>query len=261
MFKPRFFLPKKSIDETNSLVHIVDKAVINQILRVLRLHVGDSLTVLDGLGNLYHCQLAIVNTRLVGAHIVACRKATGDEEVSISIALPLIKSDRFDWAVEKLTELGVSTVIPIVSEHTVVRHKSEGKLTRWQSIARESSEQCERATIPQVVSPIELEQLLSDQDKLHKTNSTLALICAERRGAPPLHDLLHIQAADKRTPQNILVIVGPEGGLTEREIALATRKSYQAVSLGPRILRSETAAIYAVGQIISIFGGYEKFDF
>lgn len=262
----RFFLTPESINKENASVRITDLQTLSQIKTVLRLRQGDPIVVLDGSGCLYECVLANTNAREIEANIVNSSPAGGDPPVSVRAALPMLRGGRFEWALQKLTELGVAAVTPIVSSRSVVKQarrtagekqadneEMSGKLPRWQSIVREAAEQCERATVPVVTQPVSFLDLVRQLESERKSGAA-GMICAERSAAPLLREYLHSLTADQISRQYISVIVGPEGGFAEEEIEHAVACGIAPVSLGPRILRSETAAIFALAQIISTVG-------
>ncbi|HEY9869354.1 MAG TPA: RsmE family RNA methyltransferase [Candidatus Obscuribacterales bacterium] len=246
----RFFLPREAIDTEAATVSLTDAALVNQLRAVLRLKAGEEILVLDGQGNLYRCLLRTLTKSVGQAEIIAVEKACGDPCVDVTVALPLLKGDRFDWAIQKLTELGAARVVPVISDRTVVKKTSAIKLARWQAIAREAAEQCERATIPQVVVPSALSELVTGSGASQTPPADISFICAERRGAPLLKTMLHNYRIEFGRPQRVRVLVGPEGGFSDREVESASAAGFVPVSLGERILRSETAALLALAVIV-----------
>ena len=247
---PRFFISPESIDRANGTITFNQRQLLAQIINVLRMRAGDPIDVLDGLGRIYHCRLGpIPNNKKqasfsLSALIEESADAKGEPPLPIAIALPILRPNRYEWALEKLTELGASSIVPIIVQHSVQR---EGKLERWQAIVREAAEQCERALIPQVLAPIRLKDYLKAVTTIGPLQVTF--ICVERSFAQALPVVLCNQMVP--APHKISVIVGAEGGFTEEEIQLAENAGAKPVSLGNRILRSETAAIYALSLIVS----------
>lgn len=251
---PRFFLDTDAIDAKSGTVAIDDISQIRQIVGVLRLGRGDKIDVLDGKGVVYRVCLNQLGKKVVTGIIEEQHRQNPSSPLTLCVALPLLKGDRFDWAVEKLTELGVSQVVPLICHRTVVKpadndraFEQSSKFKRWRAIAREAAEQSERATIPHIVPPT----LLADLFKCSFVNGAFdtTLFLQERSHAPTLTALLSAQS--DQLGSSILVITGPEGGFTEHEIDDATNQGVTAVSLGEQILRSETAAICASALIIS----------
>lgn len=219
---------------------------------VLRLGRGDKIDVLDGEGTVYRVCLGEIGKKAVSGTIEETRNTKTDAAFSVSVAVPLLKGERFEWAIEKLTELGVDRIVPLICHRTVVRpsdnddKKDESpRMKRWCAIAKEASQQSERATIPHIVAPISLDDLLKGRG----VGSGSTIFLQERSSAPTLASLLSDRASN--LSGDILVITGPEGGFTEQEIESATNQGVTAVSLGKQILRSETAALCAAALIIT----------
>lgn len=274
MHIPRFFLTSDDLridgsDKARPLdleqgqpFDITSKVVLNQVANVLRMRADDRLVVLDGAGRLYRCHIERIESKAVCCRVDIREVATGDPSVEVTVALALLKGDRFEWCLQKLTELGVKTVVPLVTARTVVKvdtsttgdaKGTNNKVARWQAIMREAAEQSERGMIPHIVAPRKVEDFISSCTGGGKPFT--AFICAERLSTTPLRDILLDQTRDpsvnSATTQNpVNLIIGPEGGFTEDEIVLAEKRGIKPVSLGPRILRSETAAIFALAQVI-----------
>lgn len=264
---PRFFLASSELPPTGSELTIAHRAHVDQIRNVLRLKKGSRIDVLDMHSKVYHCEIDELTPNVVRTKVISSATAQGDPPVDLIVGMAMIKGDRFETAVQKLTEIGVRRVVPVETKHCVVRaddttgdaKRDAGdskKLQRWQAIAREAAEQCERASIPEINSPVKLAQFLS----AFTTGGTLdiAFICAERRKAQQLHHrLLNEQVADKKSKTSkrmqIGLLIGPEGGFTDDEVVSAENLGWQPVSLGPRILRAETAAIISAAEIICTF--------
>lgn len=239
---PRFFLPPDQIMPPDVVLRDEDA---NHAARVLRLRAGDMVFVLDGLGTLYHVRLTSLDKREVRGEIVSQEAATGELAARVTLVQGVPKGEKFDWIIQKATELGVSRIVPVITERTVVRLSSDrgqDKVRRWQAIAKEAAEQCERAKVPEVMPPMDLATWLAEP----ATEGVLRLACLERHGGIPLARALEVAPS-----KGYEVIVGPEGGFSSQEadrlIALGARN----VSLGSRILRSETASLMALAVISS----------
>ena len=241
-----------------SSVKITNRGVCNQLSNVLRLTPGDKVVLLDGRGSACECAIDSINSRAVECTVLSCQRLP-EESVRVSVAVAMLKGDRFDWALQKLTELGVSEIVPLMTMRTVVKldlgdaKGCERKLSRWQSIVREAAEQSERATIPHVVKPKKLQAWVDEI--VHSGARDTAFICAERMPQRHLRDILlpmheKMQNGEGTAGKTIHLLVGPEGGFADEEIAYAEKQGIKPVSLGQRILRSETAAIYALGQVM-----------
>ncbi len=258
---PRFFVRSDAIDLAANVVAFDDVAQVKQITGVLRLGRGDKIDVLDGSGTIYRVCLSDIGKKSVVCTIEEKLDAVPGFAFSLSIALPLLRGERFEWAIEKLTELGVSEIVPLVCHRTVVRpadndrrEEDSPRMKRWRAIAKEASEQSERLTIPHIVAPVFFDDLLRGMAS-SKSNGGVArttILLRERSTASTLASVLrdHDQQPNK-IGKDILVITGPEGGFTDDEIESATKQGVTAVSLGKQILRSETAAVCAATLIIS----------
>lgn len=256
MRRSRFFVDPSNVDLTNKTVSIDDPNQIRQILTVLRLRIGDELDILDGKGSIYSCKIASTtavkgkirsNDRLV-CSFESAAAAGGEAAIRLTVALPVLRGTRFEWALEKLTELGVAEIVPILLERSVITYDAEENLSatkfqRWQSIVREASEQSERALIPNVVSPEKFSLFVKRQELVAATK----FIGAERAEAQPINDALSSTSGAK----NICIAIGAEGGFTDEEFALSFAHGFAPISLGKRILRAETAALYAASVLIS----------
>jgi 16S rRNA (uracil1498-N3)-methyltransferase len=238
-------------------LEITSTAVVNQLKNVLRLRPGDQLQILNGQRLLFDCRVVDLSAK-GGARVrVESRHQLPESSVRVSVALAVLKGERFDWALQKLTELGVSEIVPVLTTRSVVKletgaaKSTAAKVARWKAIVREAAEQSERATIPDVVAPRTFGQWMHDLG--HGGAGGIGFICAERISTTLLGDILLGMVADQTgatTGKTITLFVGPEGGFTPEEIELAQKQGLKPVSLGPRILRSETAAIYALAQVI-----------
>jgi len=168
------------------------------------------------------------------------------EEIDAAPALPLtlllavIKFDRFEWALEKITELGASAVVPVISRRTEkhLAQAADARVERWRRIARESAQQSRRSDVPRIGPPLALKRALAEP----LPENTARLLLAET--GPELSLPAAIQA--NATAPHFALAIGPEGGWTAEEVLEFSDRSWSAVSLGPRILRAETAAITAV---------------
>ena len=237
--------------------------LIKQIKNVLRLGVGNRFLLLDGLGTRYEVEIQQFAKNQIHCSLVSFRTEQPKVLPHVEIVPALIKADRFEWCLEKLTELGANAITPIVTQHCVVKNpeKANEKLRRWESIVRESAEQCERMTIPRIVTPISFSDYIyrpRDGGMASTNISDLKLICAERKRTELLLEILTGQNISDRDTidikhiNSISLMIGPEGGFSERELNAAETQGWKPISLGPRILRAETAAIAAMSQVASI---------
>ncbi len=218
----------------------------HQIRRVLRLQPGDRVILLDGEGWAYEAQLIAVSSRDVRLTVVSRAKACGEPPVHITLYQAVLKGERFSWALQKGTEVGVSAFVPLVCERSVIDDLQvvEGKRDRWQRIIQEAAEQCGRGYVPDLLPA----QLLRQAVKAPAQEGALRLIPWEGERVTPLREAL--SGCNLNDGLHIELFVGPEGGFTDVEVDWARRHGVQPVTLGPRILRAETAGLVATAAIL-----------
>jgi 16S rRNA (uracil1498-N3)-methyltransferase len=212
------------------------------LARVLRLGVGDRVTLFDGGGGEYPAEITAVdkkNVRVItGSHLhTEC-----ESPLDIHLGIAVSRGERMDWIVQKSTELGVSSLTPLSAEHTGVKlagERADKKMRHWQQIAISACEQCGRNR-PPTLHP------------LQALNLWLASTIAERKFV--LHHRAHAIDGTDDPPASIALLVGPEGGLSESEIEAAAQAGYTALCLGPRVLRTETAPLAAIAILQSHWG-------
>ena len=230
---PRFFLESPRGLGVGELVAIEGPAC-HQIGRVLRLRSGQRVVLLDGSGGAGEAELVSVGSERALARVLQAAPCAPEPAISVTLLAAVLKGERQDWLVQKAVELGVARVVPLLTERGVATANG-AKPERWRRIAREAAEQCERAVVPEVADPVSL--------KVVSWTGAKALACTEREGRP-----LPALLADG--DRELALLVGPEGGWTEAEHWLADRGAIDA-SLGPRILRAETAALAALSTVMS----------
>jgi 16S rRNA (uracil1498-N3)-methyltransferase len=206
--------------------------------RVIRLKNGDRFNAIDGTGELYLCQLGTGTAEIINVTI-ADRQL--DRSIVLICALP--KGNNFDDIVRACTELGVTSIIPALSDRTLLQ-PSPQKLQRWRKIAQEAAEQSERTLSPRIAEPQPLQTIFGQLP-----NPSQKYLCEARGEYPHLLNCLQSTQLDD-TP--IVVAIGPEGGWTDLEIKLAIENNFQLVSLGRHILRTITAPIVALSIVSAI---------
>jgi 16S rRNA (uracil1498-N3)-methyltransferase len=206
----------------------------HKIVRVLRLRDGDDIEIVDAAGVAFAARLR-VEADGVGAELVAVRAPAPSSALRIDIAQGVPKGAKMDFVVEKATELGASAILPFYSQRGIVHDLGDAKLERWRRLAKTAAAQCDRRDVPQVCAPSTFEALLGrfgDYD--------VVLMAWERAADGPLRASLPGWLIGAR---RVLVIVGPEGGFSADEAELGRAAGAQVVSLGERVLRSETAGL------------------
>ena len=216
------------------------------LTRVLRLRAGDTVVATDGAGRDYTVRLESVGEAATGT-VLAAERGTPESRLAITLIQGVPKGDKMEAIVRAATELGVTRVRPALCERTIVRLEParwRDRARRWQRVAREAAKQCGRAVIPEVEPPRLLAQCLAIGEP-----ADLAL-CLWEGGGVPLAEALKGAVA----PRSALVVVGPEGGLAPAEVEAARARGLTIASLGPRILRTETAGPAVVAILQSRFG-------
>jgi 16S rRNA (uracil1498-N3)-methyltransferase len=237
----RFFVDR--IIPTGGFLSITGKEA-RHIRNVLRMEKGDMLTVMDGKGCLFEAAIEEILSKDVRVKIIKSLPTPEPPPIEIHLAQALIKSRPMDLLIQKVTELGVGSITPFASERTAVRMKADHlsrKIVHWEEIMKAACKQSGRSNLPTLNPPLAFEALIGNAP----SQGTLKLLLweAERQA-----DLKSILRSAGQLP-HIVAIVGPEGGFTPREIRLAKDAGFHIVTLGSRILRSETAAITLVSII------------
>jgi 16S rRNA (uracil1498-N3)-methyltransferase len=230
----RFFLP-------NLQQPVLGAAEAHHALHVLRLKVGDTLNVFDGRGHEAQCAIAEISKDTVRLKVLA-RSATSALPFRITLAQAIPKKT-MDLIVQKATELGVASIVPLASERTLVKLDDDSKkMDRWREIALESCKQCGNNWLPEIQPPRKLRDFLGALP-----NFDLKLIASLQPDAKPLKTILPgASALGHPGASSVLVLIGPEGDFTPAEINLAKSAGCLPLSLGPLVLRAETAAIYTL---------------
>jgi len=241
----RFFVSPKSI--SGSRVSLEGGAA-SQITRVLRGRPGDNVIVLDGSGLEYRVVLRSVSTEQVIGDVVESGLCEGEPGIEITLYQAIIKGDKFEYVLQKGTELGVSAFVPMICERSIpnARKWSDGRYERWRTIVREAAEQSGRGRVPQVGTAIELREAC-------KNHVGPGMIPWEKRDDSIRQALGRIKDQGT-TPDRIGIFIGPEGGLTREEVDLARAESIAPITLGRRILRAETASLAVISAVMYEWG-------
>lgn len=215
--------------------------------KVLRLRPGDGLTVFDGSGGQYSASIAVIRKTGITLDIGTFVATDVESPLSIQLLQAVSRGERMDIVVQKATELGVSRVTPVISEYSVVKldpERAEKRRCHWSKVAISAAEQCGRNVPPVIDAAIPLQDWLSANQTTAPAECRLAMVPGATQGLP------------EQLPggTQVLLLVGPEGGLSAGEVDYAGRAGFKAVSFGPRILRTETAAIAAVAILQANYG-------
>lgn len=222
----------------------IEGETANHIARVLRLGVGAALGVFDGVGGEYSGRIEAVRKGEVLVALGQRREGLAESPLRLTLAQGVSRGERMDWVVQKSVELGVTRIVPVLTERSVVRldgAQARSKQCHWQRIAVAACEQSGRSRVPQVDVPLALAAFLA------------ALPATGLKILPSPHGTTGLAALPCAAPE-VLVLIGPEGGLGELEGRAAQARGFQPVRLGPRVLRTETAAVVTLALLQQRFG-------
>ncbi|HHO0617015.1 TPA: 16S rRNA (uracil(1498)-N(3))-methyltransferase [Neisseria meningitidis] len=239
---PRFYLPENlSVGQT---VALPDNIVRH--LNVLRVRPNENITLFDGKGKARAAQLTVLEKRRAEAEILHEDTTDNESPLNITLIQSISSGDRMDFTLQKSVELGVTAIQPVISERCIVRldgERAAKRLARWQEIVISACEQSGRNTVPPVLPIIGYREAL---DKMPSESTKLIMSINRAR-----------KLADIRQPSGAIVfMVGPEGGWTEQEEQQAFEAGFQAVTLGKRILRTETAPLAALAAMQTLWGDF-----
>jgi 16S rRNA (uracil1498-N3)-methyltransferase len=222
----------------------VEGSAGNHIVRVLRSRVGDELTIFNGRGGEYGASIEEIRRDTVQVSVRERRDEERESQFDLTLAQGMSRGERMDWVVQKATELGVTRIVPVFTERSVVHldeRQAAKKVQHWRGIAVSACEQCGRNVVPQIAVPVTLYGLL--EQPLGKGISLLLSPTAQQR-------IVDIAGS----PAGATVLIGPEGGLARMEHDAALRAGFTSVRMGPRVLRTETAAVCALALLQQKFG-------
>jgi 16S rRNA (uracil1498-N3)-methyltransferase len=211
-------------------------------LKVLRLKAGDAVELLDGSGKSFGGFVVGEEAGLLRVQLDANSGRQRMHAVPASLVCAVIKPDAMDWMIQKACELGVAGIFPVLTERSVVKlaeDKWAARTARWQRIAEESCKQCGLTFVP-CVAPL---ARFGDFIRTKQGYGKILIPTLGLKGEPLK------KALGEKAPQDVLVMIGPEGDFTEKEVAEAVQAGAEPVSLGPLVMRSETAAVYALSAI------------
>ncbi|HCP22206.1 MAG TPA: 16S rRNA (uracil(1498)-N(3))-methyltransferase [Marinobacter hydrocarbonoclasticus] len=213
----------------------LDDNAANHVGRVLRMQAGQALLLFNGDGQDYRATITEAGKKHVQVAVTEAGKNETESTLRVVLAQTLSKGDRMDYAVQKAVEMGVSEIVPLTTERCDVKLKGDRedkRLRHWQQVAISAAEQCGRARVPEIQPVMTVQQWLE-----HARACDLRLV---------LHHRTERSLNTLEKPSSIALMIGPEGGLTAEEIALAEDNGFLPVALGPRVLRTETAPVAAI---------------
>ena len=229
---------KENIDENNGKILIKDKSDCNHIQNVYRLNVGHELRIIDGEYE-YFTEIIQISKKEVSVKILEKKEDSYSLNVNIDVAMGILKNDKMNLAIQKLTEIGVNRIIPLKTERVVV--KINEKKEKWDVVVREALKQCRGIKFTEITPVKKLAEI--DYSKYDK----IIFAYENSDESKSLPEII------KKEDKNILYIIGPEGGITQEEVNFLKENKAIEISLGKRILRAETAAIVVCGIIANFY--------
>lgn len=223
------------------------EAAHQHLVKVLRMEAGDAVRLFNGSGQFYLARLTETGKKTSTIAIEAVEPAATESPLHTHLGLVISRGDRMDYAIQKSTELGVSEITPLFSERCEVRldqSRTNKRGAHWQEIAINAAEQCGRSSVPRIHPAQPLERWLAEQP-----TDNLRLV---------LHHRDTQTLASLPTPTHVTLLIGPEGGLCDAEIASACAQGFIPTTLGPRVLRTETAPVAALSIVQWLWGDYQK---
>ena len=236
-----FYIEKEQLSENTSLITGEEA---QHTSRVLRMKKGDEVTLCDGEGNFYEARLTDFNEKSVEAEILSVRRAETEPRVKLSIFQGVPKNPKLETIVQKLTEIGATAVVPMDTQRAVAKLDKSAKVERLRKIAREAAKQSKRGIIPTVSDTMSFKDAIKEAAK-----ADLMIIAYEEE-----HETSLKSALQGKTPESVSVLIGPEGGFEKEEVEKAVALGAVSVTLGKRILRTETAPIAISSAILYELG-------
>jgi len=239
---PRIFTDQPLSSGTNLTL---TGSAARHLFSALRMSPGQEITLFNGLGGEFSATLTTTAKSQVDVSVGECCEIDRESPLKLHLVIAVSRGERMDWIVQKATELGVTEITPLFSERTEVKlngERLEKKLRHWQQVSISACEQCQRNRVPTINNALTLDQWLSQS---HEDPQQLKLV---------LHHRSDKTLAQHQPPENICLLVGPEGGLSDSEIERAMDRGFAALTLGPRVMRTETAPLAAISIMQSLWG-------
>ena len=238
---PKFFVEKDDI--LNESVTVSGGDAVH-ILKVLRLSEGDKVTLCDGQGTDYDAEILKTSKDSVTFALKEGYPCEAEPRVQVTLFQGLPKQGKMDFIIEKCTELGISRIVPVSAKRSVVNIRDEKaedkKLSRWRKIASESVKQCGRGIIPEVLDVLTFKEAVEFSKDLD-----LVIAPYENERSTSIKEAL-----SGKTPKSVGIFIGPEGGIADEEIEILEKAGIKTVTLGKRILRTETAGLAALTAVM-----------
>lgn len=236
-----FYITKDMIKENEA---VITGEEAKHISRVLRMKKGDNVTLCDGEGNFYEAVLTAFSENSVTAEILSERIAETEPKTKITLYQGIPKNPKLETIVQKATEIGALRIVPMATKRAVAKIEKGNKIDRLRKIALEASKQSKRGVVPEVCEPVTFSEAVKEASK-----AELSIIPYEEETEKSLKSVL-----SGKTPATVSVMIGPEGGFDESEIKLAKDMGIISVTLGKRILRTETAGLAVMSAVLYELG-------
>ncbi|MGO4887238.1 16S rRNA (uracil(1498)-N(3))-methyltransferase [Anaerobacillus sp. MEB173] len=240
----RYFVTKENMTDSSVLITGED---VNHIARVMRMQVGDEIICSDNERRTAICQIISIDSDSVSAKVMKWESNNSELPIAVTIAQGMPKGDKLEYVVQKGTELGAVQFIPFAAARSIVKwdqKKAVKKIERIQKIAKEAAEQSHRERIPFITVPMDVQQLLDKSQSFD-----VKIVAYEEQAKAGEMQQLAKAFAKLNRGSSLLVVIGPEGGLTEDEVKTLEEHGFLSCSFGPRILRTETAALYVLSAL------------
>lgn len=225
-----------------SQILLLDEKASHHVARVLRANIHDQLTLFNGQGGEFIATIIRIDKKNVQVNLIEAVVREAESPLTIELAQGIARGEKMDFIVQKAVELGVKKIVPLITERCNVRldhEREEKRLQHWQSVLISACEQSGRNQLPELTSPISLQEWLAHVNAEHR----LVL-------SPHAHERIPTIAQTAR----VALLIGPEGGLSDAEIKYANEHGFVALNIGPRILRTETATLAAVTLLQTLYG-------
>ena len=238
---PRIFTPQ-ALTPNSTLV--LAESQSHYLSKVLRMQAGRELILFNGEGGEYSAEIAAVHKKHVDVSVIEFSVENRQSHLQLELAIGVSRGERMDWVLQKATELGVTKITPLMTERTEVKlggERADKKMEHWQQILISACEQCQRNLLPELSEPRNLSEWIGECDAELK----FVLHHRDNQGLP-----------QNKSAQSIALLIGPEGGLDDDEIAQAIAQKFSPLTLGPRVLRTETAPVAAISLVQYLWGDF-----
>ncbi len=238
---PRIFTPQALIPNSSL---VLAEGQSHYLSKVLRMQAGRELILFNGEGGEYSAEISAAHKKYVDVSVKEFSAENRQSHLQLELAIGVSRGERMDWVLQKATELGVTKITPLMTERTEVKlggERADKKMEHWQQILISACEQCQRNILPGLSEPRNFSEWISECDAELK----FVLHHRDNQGLPQ----------DKNT-QSVALLIGPEGGLDEDEIVQAIAQKFSPLTLGPRVLRTETAPVAAISLVQFLWGDF-----